>query len=290
MPSPGLSNESQRAAATVALVTPRVIVVTGASDGIGAAAARLLSAQGHHVVVVGRSPDKTEQVAAEIGAPFYLADFTRLSEVRALAERLTAELPRIDVLANNAGGIMGRRAITEDGNEKTVQVNHLAPFLLTSLLLERLVASRGTVISTASVAHRSAAPLDLDDLTFSRRYRPGRAYAASKLMNILFASELDRRFGSAGLRAASFHPGVVNTNFSSEHGGLLHFGYQLVAARAFRSAFRGAETLTWLATTDVWEAGEYFKDCRRHRRTRQASDPRLARELWDRSVKLTSAP
>ncbi|MFI5035421.1 MAG: SDR family NAD(P)-dependent oxidoreductase [Acidimicrobiales bacterium] len=264
-----------------------VIVITGASDGIGAAAARSLSAQGHRVVVVGRSPAKTERVANEIGAPFYLADFKILDDVRALSDRLLTDLPRIDVLANNAGGIMGPRELTVDGNEVTIQVNHLAPFLLTNLLLDRLTASTARVITTSSTAHKPAETLDLDDLTMSRRHTPGRAYSAAKLMNILFTRELQRRFGADGITAAAFHPGVVNTNFSSEYGGLLHLGFTSVARHFFRSPARGADTLVWLATSDGWLAGQYYKDRRISRTSAQANDAELARALWERSASLT---
>jgi NAD(P)-dependent dehydrogenase (short-subunit alcohol dehydrogenase family) len=123
-------------------VAGRTIVITGASDGLGAAAAKRLSRSGENVVVVGRSPQKTKAVATEIGADYLLADFTDLVQVRALAEQLLARYPRIDVLANNAGGIMAEREVTVDGHEKTFQVNHLAPFLLTTLLLDRLVEAR----------------------------------------------------------------------------------------------------------------------------------------------------
>ncbi|MET0422262.1 MAG: SDR family NAD(P)-dependent oxidoreductase, partial [Actinoplanes sp.] len=124
----------------------KTIVITGASDGIGAAAARQLHADGHRVVVVGRSAQKTEAVARGLGADHFIADFTRLEEVRKLAASLDAAYPRIDVLANNAGGVFGERAKTPDGFEKTFQINHLAPYLLTTLLSDKLLASRATVI------------------------------------------------------------------------------------------------------------------------------------------------
>src|SRR5208283_2113543 len=118
----------------------KVIIITGASDGIGAAAARLLKAQGAHVVIVGRSPQKTEKVASELNVPYYLADFAKLNDVRKLAAQLKMDFPRIDVLANNAGGVMGgERMLTVDGHEMTIQVNYLAPFLLTNLLLDTLI-------------------------------------------------------------------------------------------------------------------------------------------------------
>src|SRR5271157_6112208 len=116
-------------------VKNKTIVITGASDGIGAAAARLLTAQDAQVIIVGRSPQKTPKVAGELNAPYYLADFSKLDDVRKLASQIKKDIPRIDVLVNNAGGVMGERRLTVDGNEMTIQVNHLAPFLLTNLLL-----------------------------------------------------------------------------------------------------------------------------------------------------------
>ena len=141
----------------------QTIVITGASDGIGAAAAGQLRALGHQVVVVGRSPEKTAAVAQALNAPSHLADFADLGQVRALAAELLASYPRIDVLANNAGGLFGQET-TKDGFDKTFQVNHLAPFLLTHLLMDRLIESDARVIQTSSAAHRLFGHIDLDDL------------------------------------------------------------------------------------------------------------------------------
>jgi NAD(P)-dependent dehydrogenase (short-subunit alcohol dehydrogenase family) len=135
-------------------MSQRTIVITGASDGIGAAAARQLAGKGDRLVLVGRSEVKTAAVANPLGASYLLADFCRLDDVRALAEKLASAYPRIDVLANNAGGIMGDREITVDGFEKTLQVNHLAPFLLTHLLMDLLLAGGAKVINTSSIAAR----------------------------------------------------------------------------------------------------------------------------------------
>src|ERR1700744_5674523 len=143
------------------MVQPQTIVITGASDGIGAAAARQLAARGERVVLAGRSPAKTAAVAAELNAPFHVADFADLAQVCELAGTLAAEYPRIDVLANNAGGIFGARALTPDGFEKTFQVNNLAPFLLTTLLLPTL---------TASSAAKNYGRIDLGDLQNEKKY------------------------------------------------------------------------------------------------------------------------
>ena len=185
---------------------PETIIITGASDGIGGAVARALSASGRTVVIVGRSPEKTAKVADALGADRFVADFARLSGVRRLAEQLLERYPRIDVLANNAGGIFGDRTVTEDGHELTFQVNHLAPFLLTNLLMDRLAASRARVINTSSVANLSGR-IDINDLDLAKGFTPGRAYGIAKLDNILFTSELARRFGDRGITTRVVPPG-----------------------------------------------------------------------------------
>src|ERR1700679_3729468 len=154
----------------------QTIVITGASDGIGAAAARQLSAKGERVVLVGRSPAKTAAVADELGAPYHLADYADLDQVRGLASELRATYPRIDVLANNAGGIFGARELTPDGFEKTFQVNHLAPFLLTTLLLPTLTASSAKVVQTSSSAAKLYGLIDIEDLQNEKKYSPNKAY------------------------------------------------------------------------------------------------------------------
>ncbi len=268
----------------------RVVVITGASDGIGAAAARLLRARGDRVILVGRSAAKTEAVARELDSPFYLCDFANLDQVRSLGERLGTDLARIDVLANNAGGLMGGRLLTVDGNELTIQVNHLAPFLLTNLLLETLIASSASVIATSSLINRRAGKIDLNDLTLAHGYSAQDAYAKAKLMNILFTRELHQRYHAHGLRSAAFNPGVVRTGFSSEFGGSFSFVYSSVLRHLLRSPDKGAETLVWLASTrpdDEWRSGEYFHDKKVAKANHQAYWPSLASGLWDRSLEIT---
>jgi NAD(P)-dependent dehydrogenase (short-subunit alcohol dehydrogenase family) len=180
----------------------QTIIITGASDGIGAAAARQLSAKGERVVVVGRSQAKTAAVADELGAPYHLADYTDLDQVRNLASELRATYPRIDVLANNAGGIMGDREVTKDGFEKTFQVNHLAAFLLTHLLMPALIPGKAKVLQTSSIAAQRYGHVDLDDLQNEKNYAPQKAYGTGKCENILFTRELHRRFHDQGISAA----------------------------------------------------------------------------------------
>jgi NAD(P)-dependent dehydrogenase (short-subunit alcohol dehydrogenase family) len=274
-----------------AWVKDKVIVITGASDGIGAAAAQLLKAQGTQVVIVGRSPQKTKKIADLLQAPYYLADFARLDDVRKLASDLNKDFPRIDVLANNAGGVMGERTLTTDGHEMTIQVNHLAPFLLTTLLLDKLVASRGSVIATASLAHRMAGKLDLDDFEMEHGYKRSRAYGKAKLMNILFTRELHKRYHDKGISAAAFHPGTVRTSFSSEFGGSWNFLYSSFLKRLLIDPSKGADTMVWLAASEPgsdWQSGEYYHKRKVARASKQSYDAKLANDLWELSAKLTA--
>ncbi len=271
----------------------KTIVITGASDGIGAAAARALAARGHEVVVVGRDPQKARAVADEIGAEHHVADFARLDEVRSLAEALLALHPRIDVLANNAGGVFGTRQLTVDGHERTFQVNHLAPFLLTGLLLGRLVESSASVIATSSLASRPAT-LNLDDPDLERGFESFRAYGQSKLANILVTRELHRRYHADGVSSAAFHPGVVASNFGATSDVLWgrFYGTRL-ARRIFTPVERGADQLVWLADGTAgrdWVSGQYW--VRRHpgRTSPLADDPELARRLWEVSGEMVGLP
>ncbi len=271
-------------------MSERTIVITGASDGIGAAAASALSERGDRVVVVGRSPDKTRAVATELGVEHHLADFAQLGQVRSLADALLAAHPRIDVLINNAGAVMGGREITADGFEKTFAVNHLAPFLLTQLLHDRLIASRASVITTASAAHRLAR-LRLDDLDFARGYSDMRAYGTAKLANILFSSELHRRHHDDGLSTASVHPGVIASNFGRQSNPLLKLAYSWPFNTRMITSEQGADTLVWLATTEpdlTWTSGDYYARRTPAHRSQVAGDEELARRLWDRSAELVA--
>lgn len=270
---------------------PRTIVITGASDGIGAAAARTLAKAGERVVVVGRSAEKTRALAEEIGADFFLADFADLSQVRTLATELEEKYPRIDVLANNAGGMMGKRTLTVDGNELTFQVNHLAPFLLTTLLMDTLAASNAKVINTASAANFSG-KVDLFDLKAEQGYRTYRAYGTGKLANILFTSELHRRFHDRGITTAAFHPGVVRTNFAADSTSPFRHAYKTLLNRFMLSPDQGADTMLWLINgtpgTD-WISGAYYAKRALAKANRQAYDAELARGLWDKSDELVKA-
>ncbi|MGQ7296993.1 SDR family NAD(P)-dependent oxidoreductase [Quadrisphaera sp. KR29] len=269
---------------------PRTIVITGASDGIGAAAAAQLSGQGDQLVLVGRSPAKTAAVAARLGADHRAVDFADLSQVRRLAQDLAATYPRIDVLANNAGGIFGAREQTRDGLERTLQVNHLAPFLLTTLLLPTLTVSGAKVIATSSSAAKNFGKIDLTDLQNERAYSPNKAYGDAKLANILFTKELDRRYRAQGIDAVTFNPGNVATNFASDTTSWFRFIYRTPLKRlALISPQESAKRLVWLINGvpgQTWQRAAYYDGHKVGSTTPQAHDDALARDLWDTSAAL----
>jgi NAD(P)-dependent dehydrogenase (short-subunit alcohol dehydrogenase family) len=267
----------------------RVVIVTGGSDGIGAAAARALARRGDHVIVTGRSPAKTRALAAETGAEAHVVDFAQLSEVRELAAELRARYQAVDVLLNNAGLIAGRqRTVTADGHELTFQVNHLAPFLLTRLLKDRLTAASGRVITTSSSAGAASdARIVLDDLDMADGYDGLRAYKASKLANVLFTRELARRLGPLGVTAAAVHPGLVRTQWGHSGPGAVRLFTTSPLRRFMRSPERGADTLVWLSTTEPgadWQSGGYYANRKPAKASPAADDLALAAQLWDRSA------
>lgn len=271
----------------------RTVVITGASGGIGAAAARTLARAGHRVVVVGRDPGRTAAVARETGGPHHLADFAVLDDVRRLADELAA-YERIDVLANNAGGIFGDPTPTVDGFERTFQVDHLAPFLLTTRLLDVLLASRASVIQTSSAGARLFGQLRLDEVATDTTATAHQAYGTAKLANILMTTELQRRFGGAGLAAAAFHPGIVATDFAGSSASVMRRFYTGVARHLMTSPERGARTLVRLATGTPgvdWVPGTYYERDRPARRVHpQTRDADLASALWTRSAELVGEP
>jgi NAD(P)-dependent dehydrogenase (short-subunit alcohol dehydrogenase family) len=269
------------------------IVLTGASAGIGAAAAVELTRSGHQVHAVGRSPSKLAEVhgrmkaaapaGTEVPAPIPL-DLASLSEVRRLADLVSERCPQLDVLANNAGLQTRKREESVDGYEMTFAVNHLAPFLLTNLLLDRLQASKGRVVGTSSAVHRIGR-IDFEDIQQEKGWRGFRSYGTSKLANILFTSELVRR---TGLPASCYHPGGVNTDLgrNTPMTGLLKPVMGVVA----RSPEKGAETLVWLATDAEGAAPKavYYMDRKPKKTSAKANDPEVATRLWDVSAKLVS--
>jgi NAD(P)-dependent dehydrogenase (short-subunit alcohol dehydrogenase family) len=266
-----------------------LVLLTGATRGIGQAAAVELASEGVEVALVGRDPERVAAVAREAraaggGAPVHehMADLVLMSEVRRLAEEVRGAYERIDVLANNAGALFATREETSEGLERTFALNHLAPFLLTSLLRDRL--SGGIVVTTASDAHKSGR-LDLDDLQSASSYAAMRVYGTSKLCNILFTRELAKR--APELHANCFHPGVVRTGFGKNENGIWKV-LTTIGGPFFRSPGRGARSLVWLARSEqaAGLTGEYVQDEKVLAPSGQARDPILAEGLWERSEEL----
>jgi retinol dehydrogenase 12 len=266
----------------------RVVVVTGASSGIGAAAALELAGLGALVVPVGRERRRLGAIARRLGGAEPLqADFASLAQVRRLAAELLDRHPRIDVLVNNAGLVAGSRTISADGFELTFAVNHLAPFLLTNLLLERLRASApARVVTTSSDAHRGGM-IDLEDLQGERRWSTWSAYSNSKLANVLFTRALARRLGGTGVTANCLHPGVIRTRLGRGARLPIRVGWR-VASTFFGSPRKGASTIVYLASSPEAEtaSGEYFVDSRPRQPSLQAQDDDLGERLWNESARL----
>jgi NAD(P)-dependent dehydrogenase (short-subunit alcohol dehydrogenase family) len=280
----------------------RTAVVTGGSSGIGLAAAVALARAGHEVVVLGRHPERLARAVAAVRdaaggrtPAAYRADFAVLDEVRAVGERIAAEHERIHVLANNAGQLAPARRRTVDGHDMTMQTNHLAGFLLTHLLLDRLQAAAepsapARVITTASLAE-AWAWLDVDRPgEVPGRWLPSRwlAYGASKQANILFTVEAARRWTSRGIVATSFFPGLIQSRFGRRS---LLFSLAKPIPLLFRTVEQGADTLVWLADSpDALLPGGYFAFRRPFAATGRSTDPDRARRLWQASLAAVALP
>jgi NAD(P)-dependent dehydrogenase (short-subunit alcohol dehydrogenase family) len=262
-----------------------LVVLTGATSGIGRAAARELARRGAEVAIVGRDPARVRETAGGVMHE-HVADLASLEEVRRLAGELLDRYERIDVLANNAGAMFTTRRVTPDGYEQTFALNHLAPFLLTTLLLARLRESGARVVTTASDAHTGGA-LDLDDLQSERSFRAMRTYSTSKLCNVLFTRELAKR--ETEITATCFHPGLVRTGWGKNDGLLYRIG--LTAISPFmRSPERGARSLVWLALSDEAAGldGVYVQDEKVRAPSAAAQDDMLAAALWEVSEELVN--
>jgi NAD(P)-dependent dehydrogenase (short-subunit alcohol dehydrogenase family) len=244
---------------------------------------------GAEVIVVGRSHDRTAAIAAELGTKPIVADFARLADVRATAEEILDRTSRLDVLVNNAGLSVSDRQLTEDGHELTFQVNHLAPFLLTKLLLQRVIqAAPSRVITTASVAHLGGF-VRINDLETERFFYGQAVYSTTKLENILFTRALGHRLAGTGVVATCFDPGVVATDLGrGDATGLL---FRSPLRRLLKSPEQGADTLVWLTTVpaDRLRQGGYYSNRRPGIMHLQARSDRLAEALWKRSEDFVAA-
>jgi NAD(P)-dependent dehydrogenase (short-subunit alcohol dehydrogenase family) len=281
----------------------KVILITGATSGIGEATAQALAAKTATVVIVGRNLERTDSTVINIrrnsqnpNVDFLLADLSSIEEVRKLSNEFISRYGRLDVLINNAGGVFFKRQTSIDGLEMTFTLNHLSYFLLTNLLLEQLQATarmegQARIINVASNAHYGAR-LDLDDLMFERRsYTIGGfpAYAQSKLANVLFTFELARRLEGSSVTANVLHPGFVATNLGKNNGRLGKLAMS-VANKFAENPQTGAQTSIYLASWPEVRgvSGKYFEKCQPAIPDKQANDLELARRLWQISEAMTT--
>jgi NAD(P)-dependent dehydrogenase (short-subunit alcohol dehydrogenase family) len=276
----------------------KTCLVTGATNGIGRAAALELARQGARVVLLGRDAARCEATRAEVAAAsrgtaeasVLIADLARQADVRRAASEFLATGRPLHVLLNNAGVVQTERRETSDGIETTFAVNHLAPFLLTNLVLGRIQASApARIVNVSSDAHKLGGALDFDDLGATRRFAGMGVYGRSKLANLLFTRELARRLEGSGVTVNALHPGAVRTGLGQNNDAPL---LKLVAALFrpfFRSPERGADTAVWLCSDPelAGVSGRYFANRRERQPHRYALDDMAARRLWDESAKLT---
>jgi retinol dehydrogenase 14 len=279
----------------VAELTGKVVLITGATSGIGLEASVALARMGARVVMVGRDPRKTAEKVDEVHTRSGSAtveslqcDVSSQAQVRALAAAFLAQYQRIDVLINNAGTVFNSRTLTEDNLEATFAVNYLSAFLLTNLLLDLLRANApARVVNVASNGHYRGT-MDFDDLGFERGYQIMRAYSRSKLADVLFTRELARRLSGTGVTVNCVHPGAVATNIWDRAPGFTRPIFALAKRFAMISPAAGAETIVYLAASPevAQMSGLYFEKNLPKSPSRLAQDDALARRLWDESVKL----
>ena len=277
----------------------KTVLVTGGTGGIGKATAIGLARMGARVGIVGRDAARAEAAASDIRAvqanpavDVFVADVSSQAEVRRLAAEVLATYPRLDVLVNNVGGFWAHRHVTADGLEHTFAVNHLASFLLTNLLLDRLKASAPARIVTVSSGAQSMGRIDFDDLQSLRSYSGQRAYNQSKLANVMFTYELARRLEGTGVTATVLHPGVTRTDFGAEDQAWYFKKGSGLARRFMKSPTRGAETPVYLASSPEVEgvSGKYFANGSAQRSNKLSYDLPSAARLWQVSADLVGLP
>ena len=275
-------------------MTGRTVLVTGGSGGIGRATALGLAAMGAHLAITGRDRGRTEDAAREIRAAgsgqvdVFVADLSSQSQVRRLADEVLQSLSRIDVLVNNAGGYWNTRHVTADGLERTFALNHLAPFLLTNLLLDRLKDSAPARVVTVSSNVQAIGRIDFEDLQGERSYSGARAYNQSKLANVLFTYELARNLQATLVTANALHPGVVRTSFGAEDPGGVQRLFTPFMRPFMKAPGQGAATSIHLASAPDLEqvTGRYFASSKPRRSARRSYDQAAATRLWQVSAAL----
>jgi len=277
------------------LMAGKSVLVTGGTGGIGRATAIGLAALGARVGITGRDPARTEAAAASIraapGRPAvdaFIADMSVQAGVRRLAAQVLDTYPRLDVLVNNVGGFWAHRHVTADGLEHTFALNHLAPFLLTSLLLDRLTASAPARIVTVSSGAHARGRIDFDDLQGEQNYSGQRAYSQSKLASVMFTYELARRLEGTGVTATVLHPGVVRTSFGAEDQAAYMAVMIRVARLVMKTPAKGASTPIYLASSPEVEGitGRYYADRKPKTSSKASYNTTAAVRLWQASVDL----
>jgi retinol dehydrogenase 14 len=283
------------AMANTASMTGKTVLVTGATGGIGRAAATGLASLGARVGITGRDRARADAAAAAISrasggsaVDVFVADMSSQAEVRRLADEVLATYPRLDVLLNNVGGFWAHRHVTSDGLEHTFALDHLAPFLLTNLLLDRLIASAPARIVTISSGAQSMGKIDFDDLMGERKYSGQQAYNQSKLANVMFTYELARRLGGTGVSANALHPGVTRTAFGAEDPTGTMAPLIAVLRPFMKSPEQGADTAVYLASSPDVEGvtGRYFAGRKAKKSNRSSYDTAVAARLWEVSADL----
>jgi NAD(P)-dependent dehydrogenase (short-subunit alcohol dehydrogenase family) len=276
-------------------MTGKTVLITGGTGGIGRATAEGLARLGSRVAITGRDLARTKAAAAEIAAATgnplidaYAADLSSQAEVRRLADEVQQAQPRLDVLVNNVGGFWAHRHLTADGLEHTFALNHLAPFLLTNLLLDRLIASTPARVVTVSSGAQAMGRIEFDDLQGERGYSGQKAYNQSKLANVMFTYELARRLEGTGVTATVLHPGVVRTAFAAEDPSPLWKVFLPLARRLLKSPERGAQTPIYLASSPKVEgvSGKYFANLKPRSSSKASYDTAAAARLWQVSAEL----
>jgi NAD(P)-dependent dehydrogenase (short-subunit alcohol dehydrogenase family) len=278
-------------------MTGKTVLVTGATGGIGKATALGLAKMGAHLAITGRDRERTDSAAREIRAAgggqvdVFVADLSSQSEVRRLAEEVLQRLPRIDVLVNNVGGYWNTRRVTADGLEHTFALNHLAPFLLTNLLLDRLKQSARARVVTVSSNAQALGRIDFDDLQGERSYSGSRAYDQSKLANVLFTYELAKRLKAnsvTSVTANALHPGVVNTSFGAEDPASIQRWLVPLMRPFMKAPSQGAATSIHLASAPNLDqvTGRFFANSKPKKSSKRSYDEVAAARLWRMSADL----